>query len=59
LIKCPSHEKVKNGEWENECTGDLKTKDEFGKKIGKKIVRNIAKDSKKLKKEFSFFLLVC
>jgi hypothetical protein len=22
LIKCPHHEQVKNGEWENECAGD-------------------------------------
>jgi hypothetical protein len=65
LIRCPNHENVKNGEWENECVRDqigtsknsyivLRTKDEFGRKI----VRNKGSDTKKSKKAIRTILKV-
>jgi hypothetical protein len=55
LIRCPNHEKLKSGEWENEYAGDqigtsknycciiLGTKEEFG--TDRKIVRNNGQDT--------------
>jgi hypothetical protein len=54
LIRCPNHEKVKNGDWEHKYDGDQTgtsknsyivptIKDEFGRKI----VGNNGRDTKK------------